>query len=140
MVADGRALRMGLKVPAVEVTLPPDTQSPSRARRLVESALASDPTEVVEVVTLLVSEAVTNAVLHAGTEVRVRIGHDGQSVRVEVADASPALPVVRHTSGAAATGRGMLLIDQLADNWGQHTSADGKVVWFELSTPAPVAS
>lgn len=122
-------------MPAVEVTLPPDTQSPSRARRLVESALASDPTEVVEIVTLLVSEAVTNAVLHAGTEVRVRIGHDGTAVRVEVADACPIEPIVRHTSEEASTGRGMLLIDKLADNWGQRTSPDGKVIWFELATP-----
>lgn len=126
-------------MPAVEVTLPPDTESPSRARRLVERALASDPSEVVDIVTLLVSEAVTNAVLHAGTEVRVRIGHDGQAVRVEVADACPIEPVVRHSSHDAATGRGMLLIDQLADNWGQQTSPDGKVIWFELATPAAVS-
>ena len=139
VVAVGRTLPLGSNVPAVEVTLPPSTESPSRARRLVESALASDPTELVDVVTLLVSEAVTNAVLHAGTEVRVRIGHDGASVRVEVADASPVASVVRHNSDAATTGRGMMLIDQLADNWGQHRSADGKVIWFELSAPAVAA-
>lgn len=87
---------------------------------------------MVEIATLLVSEAVTNAVLHAGTEVRVRVGRDGRSVRVEVADTSPAVPLRRHASADAATGRGMLLIEELSDSWGLQRSADGKVVWFEL--------
>lgn len=124
-------------MPAVEVTLPPDTESPRRARRLVAAALSHDPSEVVEVVTLLVSEAVTNAVLHAGTEVRVRIGRDGASVRVEVADESTDEPHVRHHSPDAATGRGLVLIEELADSWGLQTSADGKVVWFELASRVP---
>ena len=126
-------------MPAVELTLPPDTASPSRARRLVEAALSHDPADLVEVVTLLVSEAVTNAVLHAGTEVRVRIGRDGAAVRVEVADASPDEPQLRNPSEEAATGRGMLLIEELSDAWGLQHSDDGKVVWFELSS-APVAA
>ena len=88
---------------------------------------------------MLVSEAVTNAVLHAGTEVRVRIGRDGESVRVEVADASSEEPQVRHPSEEAATGRGLMLIEELSDSWGLKRSSDGKVVWFELNS-APVAA
>lgn len=129
----------GLSVPAVEMTLPPDTASPSRARRLVEMALSHDPADLVEIVTLLVSEAVTNAVLHAGTEVRVRIGREGESVRVEVADTSSAELQVRHPSEDAATGRGLLLIEELSDSWGLKRSDDGKVVWFELN-PAGAAA
>jgi anti-sigma regulatory factor (Ser/Thr protein kinase) len=124
---------------AVEITLPPDRESPRRARRLVEKALPRDATEVVEVVTLLVSEMVTNAVLHAGTEVVLRIGHEGTSVRVEVTDGSATMPGVREVSDDSATGRGMWLVEELADAWGQQSRGDGKVVWFEVALePDPV--
>ena len=96
-------------------------------------ALPRDGGEVVEVVTLLVSEMVTNAVLHAGTEVTLRIGHEGRSVRVEVSDRSEAIPTVRQTSDDASTGRGMWLIEELADAWGQQVRGDGKCVWFEVA-------
>lgn len=127
-------------MPAVEFTLPPDTESPRRARRLVQRALPRDPSEVVEVVTLLVSEVVTNAVLHAGTEVRLRIGHQGNAVRVEVTDGSTHPTIRRHFSDQAATGRGLQLVDELADAWGQQPCRDGKTVWFELALDQAAAS
>ena len=84
--------------------------------------------------TLLVSEMVTNAVLHAGTEVVLRIGHEGTSVRVEVTDGSAAMPGdVRLANDESATGRGMWLVEELADAWGQRSHANGKVVWFEVA-------
>jgi anti-sigma regulatory factor (Ser/Thr protein kinase) len=120
-----------------EVTLPPDIESPRRARRFVEEALGDDPAATINgVVALLVSEVVTNAVLHARTEVHLRIGSDGTHVRVEVADACPAGPAKRDFSEQAATGRGMLLVDELADDWGTRPSPDGKVVWFEVGAAA----
>ena len=96
-------------------------------------ALPRDAGEVVEIVTLLVSEMVTNAVLHAGTELTLRIGHEGQSVRVEVSDGSCAMPNVRPVTDDSSTGRGLWLIEELADAWGQQTRADGKTVWFEVA-------
>ena len=96
-------------------------------------ALPRDGGEVVEVVTLLVSEMVTNAVLHAGTEVTLRIGHEGKSVRVEVTDQSPAMPNLREVSSDSPTGRGMWLIQELADAWGQQARGNGKCVWFEMA-------
>ena len=76
--------------------------------------------------TLLVSEMVTNAVLHAGTEVVLRIGHEGSSVRVEVTDGCAAMPGVRQVSDESATGRGMWLVQELADAWGQQSREDGQ--------------
>lgn len=99
----------------------------------MENALPRDAGEVVEIVTLLVSEVVTNAVLHAGTEVVLRIGHEGRSIRVEVTDGSSAQPALRHFTGEAATGRGLWLVEELADSWGQQDKGDGKVVWFEVA-------
>ncbi len=88
-----------------------------------------------DVCLLLVSEAVTNAVLHAGTEVAVtcRTGHGW--VRVEVRDWSPVVPMPRDYGSHAGTGRGIKLIDQLSSSWGVEQAGDQKVVWFELGAP-----
>jgi anti-sigma regulatory factor (Ser/Thr protein kinase) len=115
----------------IQVTLPPDTESPSRARHFVCDALSGREAPL-DVVALLVSEVVTNAVLHARSEVTLTVRIDNQSVRVEVADRSAAVPEQRPFTDDAVTGRGMYLVEQLADHWGTDPAADGKVVWFEL--------
>ncbi|MPZ72990.1 MAG: ATP-binding protein [Nitriliruptorales bacterium] len=113
--------------------LPPDTESPRRARRFVRDALLDDQVDTtLDVVTLLVSEVVTNAVLHARSDVTVRVRNDGRIVRVEVTDKSPAPPVQQYLSREATTGRGMVLVEALADAWGTNPGSDGKTVWFEL--------
>jgi len=116
-----------------EVVLPPDIESPRRARRFVEHALTAGAAEIGDVVALLVSEVVTNAVLHARTEVHVRIGLDDRTVRVEVADRCPAGPHKAPAMRQASTGRGMMLVEELADAWGTEARGDGKVVWFEVA-------
>jgi anti-sigma regulatory factor (Ser/Thr protein kinase) len=121
-------------VPHADLTLPPDTLSPRRARRFVAETLTGATPTVSEVISLLVSEMVTNAVLHARTDVRVSIERGADVIRVEVADESPRSPTVRQFSNAAATGRGLHLVDQLADRWGSEVRGRGKVVWFELAT------
>ena len=124
-------------MPTIEVTLPPDTDSPRRARRFLKDALQGGaPADVVDVAVLLVSEVVTNAVLHARSEVRVAISWNAHRVRVEVCDHSPAQPVPRHFAPDAGTGRGMLLIEELADAWGMSPTSDGKLVWFEVAAAA----
>lgn len=86
-----------------------------------------------DMVLLLVSEVVTNAVLHARTEIRLGIGWNGDAVRVEVADHSPLAATPRPFSEMATTGRGMQMVDQVADTWGLRPVDDGKVIWFELT-------
>jgi anti-sigma regulatory factor (Ser/Thr protein kinase) len=119
----------------IQVTLPPDTESPSRARHFVCDALSGRQAPL-DVVALLVSEVVTNAVLHARSEVVLTVRIDELSVRVEVEDKSSALPQQRPMTDEAMTGRGMFLVEELADNWGTAPVADGKVVWFELVNAA----
>ncbi len=86
-----------------------------------------------DVATLLVSELVANAVLHAGgSGVRVLVRHTGSRVRVEVWDGDARPPVRKHYSSTATTGRGLMLVDQLATQWGVSRRDDGKRVWFEL--------
>jgi anti-sigma regulatory factor (Ser/Thr protein kinase) len=81
---------------------------------------------------LLVSELVTNAVLHARTEITVVLRATRKGVRVEVHDGSEVAPVVRHYEDEAMTGRGLSLVDDLAAKWGVDPYEGGKAVWFEL--------
>lgn len=112
-------------------SFPPEPRSAREARRFVQGFLrdAGRP-ELADVVELPLSEAATNAVLHGHTEfeVVVRLAGDG-SLRVEVADHNPQLPVQRSYAGAATTGRGMGLIAATADDCGVEPTAHGKVVW-----------
>jgi hypothetical protein len=86
-------------------------------------------------VTQLLTEVVTNVVLHAGTAFSVRLGHDlavRGRVRCEVHDANPVLPRLRHHSTRATTGRGIRLLGAVSDRWGVDREGDGKTVWFEV--------
>jgi len=79
--------------------------------------------------------------LHAGTPLAVVVVLDGDRVRVEVLDGSARLPIRKHYSAMSGTGRGLMLVEQIAQEWGSEpiTGGPGKVVWFELdgcSTPA----
>ena len=121
------------EVVAVEITLPADAESPRRARQFARNALAGADADMTDMVMLLVSEIVTNAVLHARSELRLLMTWNGPAVRVEVADLSPLLPAQRNFSAMATTGRGIQLVDEIADSWGLAPSDDGKVVWFELT-------
>jgi anti-sigma regulatory factor (Ser/Thr protein kinase) len=82
---------------------------------------------------LLVTELVTNAILHARTMVRVILERGADFVRVEVRDGSPIRPALRHHGLDATTGRGLALVSELADSWGVDVDATGKVVWARLA-------
>jgi anti-sigma regulatory factor (Ser/Thr protein kinase) len=117
--------------------LPPDPSSPARARTFVAEALrAADRQADAELAALLVSETVTNAVLHAGTDLEVCCRVVGEVVRIEVRDGSSILPGVRHYEDGAMTGRGLALVQALARDWGVDCHPAGKTVWFELG-PVP---
>lgn len=115
-------------------TLPASPASARRARRLVVDALhRSQWQAAVDVAELLVSELVANAVLHARTEIYLRVDADRTRVRVEVVDGSRAPVRLREFSEQATTGRGLALVEALAARWGSEVVADnGKSVWFEL--------
>ncbi|MGI8807763.1 MAG: ATP-binding protein [Acidimicrobiales bacterium] len=118
--------------------LPSTPASAGEARRFVESVLAgTDVEHLTYTATLLVSELVANAVLHTGTPLAVVVALDEDRVRVEVHDGSALLPVRKHYSNLAGTGRGLMLVERMAEKWGAHPTADSKVVWFELDAQAP---
>jgi len=81
---------------------------------------------------LLVSELVANVALHAGTPCMVTIAVDGRGLLVTVTDQSPVLPRLMTYSEQTTTGRGLNLVQRLADEWGTAPQANGKSVWFRL--------
>ncbi|WP_079084032.1 SpoIIE family protein phosphatase [Streptomyces longwoodensis] len=122
---------------------PPEARSVPLARRFVRSALRADAPEVVDTAELLTSELVTNAVLHARTDVEVRVwSHEGH-VRVRVDDGRPDRPLVpREPRPYAGAGRGLAVVEELASSHGAHPGEGHKTVWFELwpQAPAPPTS
>ncbi|MFE9172586.1 ATP-binding protein [Streptomyces kebangsaanensis] len=95
--------------------------------------------EVTETAVLLLSELMTNAYRHAkvspGREIRARcvLNGDGR-LRISVTDANDTLPTPREASPQDETGRGLALVEALADDWGAEPRPGGigKTVWFEL--------
>ena len=103
--------------------------SPRAAREFVASTLRDwGWTEHVAAVVLLTSELVTNAIVHAGSDVAVTV-QGKRSLRVEVFDEGVG-PPGRVRLGA---GGGLRLVDAMATSWGSSRHEQGKVVWFELA-------
>lgn len=111
----------------------PHPSSVGDARRMVREALTRlGRDDLVDTAELLVSEVVTNALVHAGTPFDVTAWVREPGLRVEVRDGSAQLPSVRHNATLAGTGRGLLLLQQMVDAWGAQLHSGGKTVWFEL--------
>jgi anti-sigma regulatory factor (Ser/Thr protein kinase) len=119
----------------VEV-LPPARESPAAARMLVRTELAGCNEEDVEAVELMISELVTNAVVHGSVPIRIEIEHNDYAVRAVVTDAGPRMPVLRQAQTSTAHGRGLKVVSSLAHDWGVDESESGKSVWFTLSCPS----
>jgi anti-sigma regulatory factor (Ser/Thr protein kinase) len=118
----------------VTAVLPCDLTSAGAARRLLlrscrDAGVDGDPAEAAE---LLVSEVVTNAVLHGRSDVRLAVVLAPGVLRVEVGDDNSRRPWVQAADPAALDGRGLAILDAVASRWGVQDAALGKVVWFEL--------
>lgn len=115
------------------LTLAPEPRSARAARQHLASKLvAAGLEDLVDRATLLVSELVSNAVFHAATTIEVECRVSGGTVVVEVRDESPLVPSRRHFDDGAMTGRGVGIVEALADEWGVTAGESGKTVWFRL--------
>lgn len=129
--------------PDREQTFEPSALAIGEARRFVAAAVPSDDgSDDGERLALVTSELASNAVLHVGGEftVRVRVTPSRHSVRIAVRDGSVVGPMQSASAAGAVTGRGLAIIDALADRWGvdDATHPSGKWVWAELALhPAP---
>jgi DNA-binding NarL/FixJ family response regulator len=120
-------------VAAAKAQLAPELQSAGVARKFVDETLRRwDCGEQLDVINLLVSEVVTNAIVHAGTDVEVSVELKPDAVRIEVSDETLSMPAPRDASDEETSGRGLALVEALASAWGVETRPEGKVVWFEV--------
>lgn len=116
-----------------DLRLPAEPASLASARRFTESCLGKwKLSHLTDTLNLLVTELVTNAVVHGGTEADLKLLLDSARLRVEVRDGSSAQPKLKNYSTTATTGRGMQIVDALADRWGTRQEEHGKVVWLEF--------
>lgn len=116
--------------------LPAISSAVSIARRWLADELADWSDEGVDAAQLVISELVTNVVLHGRGPVHLAIGRHGTAVLLEVADHSIAMPAVNQYSAEATTGRGLLVVDGIALGWGVRRFPNGKGVWVALADAA----
>ncbi|MGW6059555.1 SpoIIE family protein phosphatase [Streptomyces sp. NPDC055189] len=119
---------------------PGDPEALAEARHMIRAAVrawgAGDGADEIE---LAADEMITNALMHtdgsAIVTLRVISGGD-RRLRIEVEDSSSALPRRREAGESGVSGRGLLLVDMLADEWGVESRGSGKCVWCEFIVPA----
>jgi anti-sigma regulatory factor (Ser/Thr protein kinase) len=116
------------------LALPPAVVSVGEGRRLVTEALAAwDLDGLSYTATLLTSEVLTNSVLHARTPMVLTVERTGNdAVKISVRDESIHIPRRRAHAHDAATGRGLELLDRLAQSWRVDTATDGKTLTFTV--------
>lgn len=142
--AAGRGLpgQAGTWTKAVYLPADPSAASEARAhvRRVLESWKLDPAGDTVAQALLLTSELVTNALTHGRSAATVAVSLAGATVRVEVHDGAQSL-AARPMAGSAAdaeAGRGLLLVDALAADWGFYRTPGGKAVYFTLRAhPGP---
>ncbi len=131
-----------MDVRTAQVELARGVDAPRTGRRFVMSVLAGwgITGAAVERAQLLVSELVSNAVLHGGGPIRleVREVHGGSSVRVEVCNHGSGQPRLRNAAPQDISGRGLQLVDDLSRDWGSATVNGETSVWFEVQADAAV--
>ena len=112
--------------------------APAEARRRVRDAIRSWQVPVdLDAALLLTSELVTNAIRHEAGQgaqpVVLAIASSRGRLRVDVHDTSRSLPAVAEVPADAETGRGLLLVETLSDEWGFYRTPAGKAVYFTLA-------
>ncbi|MCF6525173.1 ATP-binding protein [Streptomyces sp. JJ36] len=124
-----------------EVRLPNRPESACTARRLTEAVTQQRwalPAQPAEHAVLLVSELVGNAVRHTGAHTfGLRMLRRRGWIRIEVRDPSRGLPCLLPVHEMDTSGRGLWLVDKLADRWGVDLLPRGKNTWFEMRVPDP---
>ncbi|MEU0374802.1 SpoIIE family protein phosphatase [Streptomyces sp. NPDC006283] len=116
-----------------------DPEALRSARHMVRAAVrAWGVSERADEIELVADEMITNALMHTdgGALVTVRVlSGTRRRLRVDVEDRSSALPRRRDAGASGVSGRGLVLIDRLSDNWGVESRGSGKCVWCEFLMP-----
>ncbi|MFI1801722.1 PAS domain S-box protein [Streptomyces sp. NPDC020379] len=116
--------------------LPSEPGAAAAGRRFVAEALTTwNCSEALDDARLLTSEVLTNALSHAAGPIQLRVRRSIDALTIEVTDHNPQPPQLRLTEEGDESGRGLLLVDALADSWGTRPLDRGKTIWFTLRLP-----
>lgn len=116
----------------LDVRLPEGLEAAGEARRAVDRLTHHLPPQVLEDVRFLVNELVTNGVKYGRGSIRLVASISHASVHVEVLDDGGGFePEVQVPSTEQTSGRGLFLVEKMADRWGV-TEGSGTRVWFEI--------
>lgn len=113
-------------------TYPPVPASVPAARRFAASLLGQLDAGLLDSTLLMVSELVTNAVRHARSEFVLNVTMDEHIVRIEVTDTGGGEPRAGRPGPYSPHGRGLMIVDALATEWGVQHDGMAKTVWFAL--------
>jgi anti-sigma regulatory factor (Ser/Thr protein kinase) len=102
------------------------------ARRFVRDVLREQSRELLDAVELMASELATNCIHHAQTCFELKIDDAQSQIRVEVRDSGQGRPVPRSPAPTDRTGRGLRIVEAMAEAWGVEPSSSGKTVWFTV--------
>jgi anti-sigma regulatory factor (Ser/Thr protein kinase) len=129
---------MDLRVRAL-YKIDPQPQDPAQARQIIAEELSSRlPAPVVDDIKLMVSELVANGIVHGAVEKDVPVVLDvlvNGHVRCGVLDHGAGFAARAGHGAAAGGGRGLQVVEQLADRWGMQRSPQRTEVWFERQCP-----
>ncbi|WTE73785.1 PAS domain S-box protein [Streptomyces sp. NBC_01615] len=118
---------------SVTTDLPAVAESVPEGRAFLSKALTSwDCVTTADDARLLLSEILTNAVQHAEGPIGLHVCRTTTDLTVEISDSSPHLPQPRPAAEDEESGRGLILVRALADNWGVRPTDEGKTTWFTL--------
>ncbi len=117
----------------VDATLPATAASIHEARVLVDAELHHCGLDGLrDAAALVVAELVGNVIQHTPSDIRLEIERSDRWLHVRVSDRSPYLPEQRDPDPRDG-GWGLHIVADLADDWGAHTTVDGKTIWATLS-------
>ncbi|KMS82436.1 MULTISPECIES: SpoIIE family protein phosphatase [Streptomyces] len=118
---------------------PGDPEALTQARHMIQAAVrAWGAHDLADEIELVAGELITNALMHTegSAIVTLRALDDGdRRLRIEVEDGSSALPRRRDAGEIGVSGRGLVLVERLADSWGVEARGGGKAVWCEFRVP-----
>ena len=118
----------------------PSPEAPADARRDVTAFLVEvGHEELVSIASLIVSELVTNSIVHASSAITLRASWTGDRLHVDVSDQGGGTPAARDPD---TSGRGLRIVDAFATHWGSvpQFDGDGRATWFELTCQERVPS
>jgi len=116
-----------------EILLKSEPASVRRAREFAHATLSDAGCTDDGAIDIVISELVTNAIVHGGPPITLHLWPHPGHVRVGVSDSSPATPERRDAAVSSHSGRGLMIVERLAMHWGSDPRHDGKLAWADVA-------